>query len=148
DHGGYNLAHQLLAWILCVKNGHRLDEARERVACLVPWLARELDLYPFLYDDLFAESVAFLAVAGFPVPWLTGHLQRLLTRQDPRDGKWSYTGQPGELMWLLENAHLGRSPLVRPGAIQQPYCETADPIGEFRRLENFHHGHATGLTLW
>jgi len=145
---GYNLAHQLLSWILCVKNGHRSDEARERVACLTPWLLRELDLYPFLLDDLFAESVAFLALAGFPVRWLTGHFHRLLAMQDPRDGKWCYSRDPGELMWVLENAHLGRSPLVRPGAIQQPYYQTPDPLQEFRRLENFHHGHATGLSLW
>jgi hypothetical protein len=148
DLGGYNLAHQLLSWVLCVKNGHRLDEARERVSCLAPWLMRELDLYPFLYDDLFAESIAFLALAGVPVRWLTGHFHRLLRLQDPQDGKWRYTREPAELMWVVENAHLGRSPLLRLGAIQQPYYETRDPLEEFRRLENFHHGHATGLTLW
>src|SRR5262249_17001712 len=35
DHGGYNLAHPLLAWVLCVKNGHRLDGAREGGAGLL-----------------------------------------------------------------------------------------------------------------
>jgi hypothetical protein len=144
---GYNLAHQLLAWILCVKNEHRLSEARERIAWLTPRLLHDLDLYPDMYDDLFVESVAFLALAGFPLAWLTDHFHRLLRMQGP-DGKWRYTSRPEEQMWVLENAHLGHSPLIRPGAISQPYYETADPLGEFRRLEHFHHGHATGLALW
>jgi hypothetical protein len=142
---GYNLTHQMLAWILCLKNGHRVDEARQRISGLAPRLMSELDLYPF--DDLVAEGTAFLALAGFPVDRLTRHFSRLLQAQDSQTGLWRYTRDAAEQMWLVENAHLGRSPLLRPGAVQ-PYDRAPDPLREFRRLETLHHGHTTGLTLW
>lgn len=142
---GYNLTHQLLAWILCLKNGHRVDEARQRICGLSPRLMGELDLYPF--DDLVAEGTAFLALAGFPMDRLARHFDRLLQAQDPQTGLWRYTQDRAEQMWLIENAHLGRSPLLRLGAVQA-YDRAPDPLQEFRRLETLHHGHTTGLTLW
>jgi amino acid adenylation domain-containing protein len=145
DLTGYNLTHQLLAWILCLKNGHRVDEARQRILGLAPRLLSELDLYPF--DDLVAEGTAFLALAGFPLDRLTRHFQRLLQAQDSRTGVWRYTRDAAEQMWLVENAHLGRSPMFRLGAVQ-PYDRAPDPLREFRRREILHHGHTTGLALW
>lgn len=142
---GYNLTHQLLAWILCLKKGHRIDEARQRIGGLAPRLMNELDLYPF--DDLVAEGTAFLALAGFPLDRLTDPFSRLLQVQDPQTGRWRYTRDEGEQMWLVENAHLGRSPLFRLGAVPG-YAASPEPLREFRRLETLHHGHTTGLALW
>jgi hypothetical protein len=145
DLRGYNLTHQLLAWILCLKKGHRVDEARQRIGSLAANVISELDLYPF--DDLVAEGTAFVALAGFPVERLASQFLRLLDAQDPATGRWRYTQSAAEQMWLVENAHRGGSPLLRLGAVQA-YGRAVDPLAEFRRLEILHHGHTTGLALW
>jgi hypothetical protein len=46
---------------------------------------------------------------------------------------------------MLENAHLGASPLVRTA---KSYRSQKDPAAAFRGLEILHRGHSTGLSLW
>jgi hypothetical protein len=142
---GYDLAHQLLAWILCVKRGHLSQEARATVGRLALRLLRDIERYSFIYYDLFAESLAFLALAGVPLPRLGGAFRHVLALQDGAVGCWRYTMDPAEQMWLLENAHRGGSPLIR--AIET-YERQPDPLAAFQSLATFHQGHTTSLSLW
>jgi len=146
DLWGYDLSHQLLAWVVCVKLGHRLDEARERSGRLAWRLFHEIAhcALPVHYD-LAVERVAFLGLAGFPRVLLNEEYRRILSSQDPRDGGWWFTRNPADQRAMLDNAHLGASPLVRPA---RPYREQPGAEAVLERIEFLHRGHATGLSLW
>ena len=146
DCWGYDLAHQLLAWIVCHKTRHREDEARERAGRLAWRLFFEVEHGPrSVHYDLFAERIAFLLLAGFPPEHLARQLLYILASQDPGDGGWWFTQMPVDQARLLENAHLGSSPMIRPS---KSYRDQADPDAARRRLEILHRGHSTGLSLW
>lgn len=145
DLWGYDLAHQLLAWVVCLKKGYRTEEARERAGHLSWRLFHEIQRSPAVHFDLFVERIAFLLLAGFPVERLTEQIQDVVALQDPADGGWWFTRRPAEQAAMIENAHLGASPLVRPA---RSYRERADPEAARRRLEILHRGHSTGLSLW
>jgi hypothetical protein len=146
DLWGYNLAHQLLAWVVCHKAGHREEEARERSGRFAWRLFHEVEHGPqSTHYDLFAERIAFLLLAGFPPKRLTRQFHHIVASQDPEDGGWWFTRVPADQATLLENVHLGSSPLVRPS---KSYRDQKDPDAARRRLEILHRGHSTGLSLW
>lgn len=146
DLWGYDLSHQLLAWVICLKQGHRTDEAREKTGRLAWRLFHEIQYGPpAVHYDLFVERIAFLLLAGFPLERLTEGLLQVLASQDQEDGGWWFTRVPADQASMIENAHLGSSPMIRPG---KSYREHADPEAAFRRLQTLHRGHATGLSLW
>lgn len=146
DLWGYDLSHQLLAWVVCLKAGHRTDESRERAGRLAWRLFHEIQHGPpAVHYDLFAERIAFLLLAGFPLERLAEELLQVLASQDQGDGGWWFTRVPADQASMIENAHLGSSPMVRPG---KSYRDQADPEAALRRLQTLHRGHATGLSLW
>lgn len=145
DLWGYDLAHQLLAWAVCIKAGCRTVDARERAGRLSWRLFHEIRQGPPVHYDLFAERLAFLLLAGFPREPLTNELLQVVSAQDPGDGGWWFTRVPADQASMLKDAHLGSSPLVRPA---KPYQHHKDPEETLRRVGILHRGHATGLSLW
>jgi len=142
---GYDLNHQLLSWILCLKGGHRVEEARERVLRFGARLWREHDDSPFeVFYDLYVESTVFLVLAGVPMERLAGKFRTILSSQDA-DGGWWFTRDPSEFGPLMEGSHLGASPLYRP---PRHYSEEADPELALRSLSTLHRAHSTALSLW
>jgi hypothetical protein len=146
DRWGYDLAHQLLAWVVCLKAGHRPDEARATAGRLAWRLFHEVRLSPLpVHYDLVAERIAFLALAGFPLERLADGFRLILAAQDREDGGWWFTRDPADQAAMLEQAHLGASPLAKPA---KPWRDQPDAEAVRRRLEGIHRGHATGLSLW
>ena len=146
DLWGYDLAHQLLAWVVCLKTGYLADEARERVGRLAWRVFHEIQHGPEeIHYDLFAERLAFLLLAGFPAERLAKQIEHVVSAQDPEDGGWWFTRHPAEQEGLLKEAHLGASPMVR---LKKSYRDQRDPAGTLRRLATLHRGHAAGLSLW
>jgi hypothetical protein len=143
---GYNLSHQLLAWVLCLKVGHRIDEA-SGLACAAGWrLFNEIERGPSrVHRDLAIERLVFLGLSGFPLTRLSAPYTELLESQDPRDGGWWFTAVPSEQDAMLERVHLGASPLIKT---KRPYRAEAEPEAARRRLEVLHRGHTTGLGVW
>jgi hypothetical protein len=145
DLWGYNLTHQLLSWVLCLKRGHRVEEAKERVLRLGARLGHELDhsqLTPFY--DLVVESTTFLALAGYPLERLAGRFRTILATQEPDGGWWSIQDR-AEFARLIETAHQGSSPLARP---PRHYSEEADPERAHDSLVTLHRAHSSGLSIW
>ena len=145
DLWGYDLTHQIFAWVLCAKSRYLLPEARERACLLLGRLLHEIEgERPATFYDLDAERSAFAARAGAPADRLARWIPDLLAAQDG-DGGWWFTRDRAEQAALLENAHLGASPIVLPAA---SYRDEPDPELARRGLEILHRGHATSLTLW
>jgi hypothetical protein len=145
DFWGYNLNHQILCWTLCLKRGHRVEEARERLLQFGAKLGHELANSPFqVFYDLIAESTVMLSLAGFPMEKLAGNFRYILSSQDA-DGGWWFTREPAELGPLIENSHLGASPLFKP---PRHYSEEPDPERALDALVTLHRSHSTSLSLW
>lgn len=145
DLWGYDLAHQILAWVVCLKAGGSKDEARERIGRLAWRLFHEVRQGPSdVHYDLFVERLAFLLLAGFPAERLETEIQHVLSAQRS-DGGWWFTRTVKDHATMLDNAHLGASPLTRP---PKSYRQEKDPEAARRRLDLLHRGHSTGLSLW
>ncbi len=145
DHWGYNLNHQVLTWTLCLKAGHRVEEARERILRHGAKLGNELENSQFeVYYDLIAETTVILTLAGYPIERLEKYYRQILSSQDA-DGGWWFTREPAELGPLLEEAHKGASPLYQP---PRHYSEEPDPAQALDALVTVHRSHSTSLSLW
>ncbi len=144
---GYLLTHQWIAWLLCLKRQYHLREAEEKVPMLAWRMYHELKNCPFeVYYDLFAERVAFLGLAGFPLRCLREEYVRILQSQDVDDGGWYFfSATKDDQLSVLYNVLTGQSPLIdRPRWYNEN--EELDDQGSY--LMNVHRGHATGLSIW
>jgi len=109
DTWGYDLTHQLLAWLLCIKRQHRLDEAHTMASRLAWRLHHQVkNCQCKVYYDLFAESIAFLGMAGFPPHLLIEEYRHILKNQCS-DGGWFFEELPIEHPQLNTIQHRGHA---------------------------------------